>query len=57
MTTNIEYEVLPMTTSSGNTFWFACEILHEESDKIVVLGFGCVDKIDAETILYSFLEG
>ena len=49
------FEVLPLTTNSGQTFWFATEIINQ-GELVVPFGPGCINKTDAETLLNAFLE-
>jgi hypothetical protein len=50
------YEVLPLTTISGKTFWFACEVFDTIPFNLVTIGPGCPEKENAQEILDSFLD-
>jgi len=54
MKRNVEYEIGTLTTNDGKTWYFAIEIL--DNVDVVVIGYGCENKKDAQTILDSFLE-
>jgi hypothetical protein len=52
----VTFEVLPLTTLSGLTFWFAVEIRHTTEPIILNIGPGCINHNDACDILKSFVE-
>jgi hypothetical protein len=52
----ITYEVLPVTTLRGLTFWYAFEVRHDPVPSILTIGCGCEHQENAVEILKAFVE-